>query len=349
MLVSESKSPLFNHSLVYRPFKYEWAEELRKEHEKVHWVAEEVELSDDIADWRLNSSIDEKTFIKTNLTIFTTGDVAVASNYVDMFLPVFKNNEIRNGLLSIAAREAIHQEAYAMVNNSFGLSDSLFGKFQEYEEMRDRVDLMVTRYDMTTVEGVALSLGHTVFNEGVNLFAAFINLLNLNRFDIPGHNGKRGRYKGFAKINKWSLRDESIHVDFGAKLHRQVVSEHRFILNDGFKKKIYDIARASVAAEDKYLDLAFENFNLPTITKEGVKKYIRFMADRRLIQLGYKGIFGVKVNPEPWVDEILGGASGKKIGNFFEVRIDDYSAAGATVGEVSWVDIINLTNQFKKG
>lgn len=342
MLVKDSKSALFHHSLVYRPFKYEWAEALRKEHEDIHWVPAEVEMSDDVADWRLSSHADEKKFIKTNLMIFTTGDVAVAANYVDMFLPIFKNNEIRNMLLSIAAREAIHQEAYAMVNDSFGLPDSLFSKFQEYTEMRDRVDLMMTRYDIETVEGVALSLAHTVFNEGVALFGAFINLLNLNRSDIDGYKGKRGRYKGFAKINKWSLRDESLHVDFGAKLHKQVVKEHKSILNDGFKKQIYDIARAAVEAEDRYLDLAFENFNLPTITKEGVKQYIRFMADRRLIQLGYKPIFKVKENPEPWIDEVLGGAGGKKIANFFETRVDDYQVSGATVGGLEWNKVMKF-------
>lgn len=340
MLVKDSKSPLFNHSLIYRPFHYDIAEKLRKDHEEIHWVPEEAEISDDLADWRLNSSDDEKQFIKTNLTMFTTGDVAVASNYVDMFLPVFKNNEVRNMLLSIASREAIHQEAYALVNDTFGLPDSLFGKFQEYTEMRDRVDLMTTRYDIESVEGVALSLAHTVFNEGVALFGAFINLLHFNRFDVEGHQGKKGRYKGFAKINKWSLRDESLHVEFAAWLHKQVVKEHISILNDGFKKQVYDMARAFVEAEDKYLDLAFENFNLPTASKEGHKKYIRFMADRRLIQIGYKPIFGVKKNPEPWIDEILGGAGGKKMGNFFETRIDDYSASGATTGEVDWGKIL---------
>jgi ribonucleoside-diphosphate reductase beta chain len=336
MLIKDSKSPLFTHSLVYRPFRYEFAETLRKQHEQVHWVPEEAEISDDIADWRLNSSADERANIKANLTLFTTGDVAVASNYVDMFLPVFKNNEIRNALLSIAAREAIHQEAYALVNDTFGLPDSLFSKFKEYSEMRDRVDLMCTRYDIETVEGVALALAHTVFNEGVALFGAFVNLLNYNRFDVPGYQGKKGRFKGFAKINKWSLREESLHVEFGAGLHKQVVNEHISILNDGFKKQVYDIARAAVAAEDKYIDLAFSNFQLYTITKEEVKQYIRFMADRRLIQLGYKPIFGVKDNPCPWIDEILGGSGGKKMGNFFEVRIDDYSAAGALTGELDW-------------
>lgn len=342
MLIKDSNSPLFQHSMVYRPFKYQFLEDLRVQHEKVHWVPDEVELSDDKADWAMNLSEDEKKFVKANLTMFTTGDVAVASNYVDNFIPVFKNNEARNWLLSVAAREGIHQEAYALANDTFGFSESLFGAFRDFKEMRDRIDLMTTKYDDGTVEGLALGLAHTTFNEGVALFGAFVSLLHFQRMDIEGFNGKKGRLKGFGKINAWSLRDESMHVDGATFLFKQVIREHLSIFNDEFKKKVYDLARKFVEAEDLYLDLAFAQFNLPTINKEDVKNYVRMMTDRRLVQLGFKAIFNAKENCSVWLDPILAGAGGKKLTNFFEARVDAYQNAGAMVGEVDWDKVFVL-------
>lgn len=340
MLITESESPLFQKSLVYKPFSYQVFYDLMKAHEKVHWITDEAELGDDVTDWRLNSSDEERSFIKTILTIFTTGDVAVAQNYKEIFIPAFQNNEVSNWLTSVAARETIHQDAYAMANETFGLPDSLFAEFTKYKEMRDRIDLMTTQYNPQEVEGQALALAHTTFNEGVGLFGAFVNLLHLHRFDIPGHNGHRGRYKGLTKVNKWSLRDESLHVDGSSALYKQVMREHRHLMNDGHKKQVYDIARKVVGAEDAFLDLAFQNYNLPTITKDEVKAYIRKMTNRRLVQLGFKEIYQVSGDPCSFVDEILNGSSGKRQGNFFETRVDQYQASGALVGKVDWKEAV---------
>ncbi len=340
MLIKDSESKLFQRSLVYKPFHYPVFDTMTQEHEKIHWITEEVEMSDDQADWRLNSSKDEKGFITTFLQIFTTGDVGVAQNYKDLFIPVFKNNEANNWFTSVANRETEHQRAYAMANETFGLPESTFGDFDKYSEMRNRIELMTTHFDNTTIEGLSLNLVHTAFNEGIGLMGAFASLLSLNRSDVAAFNGMKGRYKGFSKINKWSLREESMHVDGAIYAHKQVLIEHRHVLNDALKKQVYDLARKFVETEDIYLDLAFAQYNLSTITKEEIKLYIRYLMDRRLLQLGYKAIFGVKKNPCEWVDALLRGAGGKKMANFFETRVDDYQAAGAIVGDYDHVKMI---------
>jgi ribonucleoside-diphosphate reductase beta chain len=66
---------------------------------------------------------------------------------------------------------------------------------------------------------------------------------------------------------------------------------------------------------------------------DDVKKYIRYIADRRLISLGMKGIFKVKRNPLPWVEEMI---NAPVHGNFFENSVTDY-AKGALKG--SWEEI----------
>ena len=82
-------------------------------------------------------------------------------------------------------------------------------------------------------------------------------------------------------------------------------------------------------------DMIGENYGFVyciTNTTTG-KKYIRYIADRRLIGLGMKGIFKVKRNPLPWVEEMINAPTHT---NFFENRATDY-AKGATQGD--WGDV----------
>jgi ribonucleoside-diphosphate reductase beta chain len=60
------------------------------------------------------------------------------------------------------------------------------------------------------------------------------------------------------------------------------------------------------------------------LTAQEVKQYIRYIADRRLIQLGLSGIYHVSKNPLPWLDEMLNAVEHT---NFFENRATEYSKA----------------------
>jgi ribonucleoside-diphosphate reductase beta chain len=117
------------------------------------------------------------------------------------------------------------------------------------------------------------------------------------------------------------------------KLFRTYIEENREIWNDNLKGQIYTIATKMVDLEDKFIDLAFNMGEMENLTSEDVKKYIRYIADRRLISLGLKGIFKVKKNPLPWVEEIINAPTHT---NFFESRATDY-AKGSLSGD--WSEI----------
>ena len=111
------------------------------------------------------------------------------------------------------------------------------------------------------------------------------------------------------------------------------INENPEIWNDELKSSIYTIAEKMVELEDKFIDLAFGVTETEDLTREEVKKYIRYIADRRLIGLGMKGIFKVKRNPLPWVEEMINAPTHT---NFFENRATDY-AKGAQQGD--WGDV----------
>jgi ribonucleoside-diphosphate reductase beta chain len=139
--------------------------------------------------------------------------------------------------------------------------------------------------------------------------------------------------KGMGQIVTWSIVDETMHTESMIKLFRQYIEENKEIWNDDLKGQLYTIAGKMVELEDKFIDLAFDMGEMSKLTKEDVKQYIRYIADRRLISLGLKGIFKVKKNPLPWVEEMV---NSPVHGNFFENRVTDY-AKGALSG--NWDDV----------
>jgi len=317
-IVKNSSGGLIRFSETYKPFYYPWAVEITTRHEKAHWIEDEIDLSEDVTDWQRNKITKvEKEYITNILRLFTQSDVAVGQSYYDVFIPKFKNNEIRNMLGSFAAREGIHQRAYALLNETLGLPDSEYHAFLEYKEMTDKVDFMMAS-DSNTLTGTGLALAKMVFNEGVSLFASFVMLLNFQRF---------GKMKGMGKVVEWSIRDESMHVEGNARLFKAFCNEHSRIVDDEFKSEIYKMAKQSVKLEDKFIDLAYAVGDIEGLPTEDVKQYIRYITDRRLLQLGLKPNFKVKDNPLPWLEWVLNGADHT---NFFENRVTEYEVAGLT-------------------
>jgi ribonucleoside-diphosphate reductase beta chain len=225
-------------------------------------------------------------------------------------------------LTSFANREFVHQRAYALLNDTLGLPEEEFSAFTEIEEMQNKLDFMAD-IDVHTTAGLAQAIARSVLNEGMSLFSAFAMLLNYQRF---------GKMKGMCEIVEWSVRDESMHCEGMTKLFREYCDEHPKIVTDQFKQSIYQMFRDAVDIEDKVIDLAFGLGTVEGLTKEEVKTYIRYIADRRLIQLGLKGNWDQRDNPLPWLEWVIAGDSFK---NFFEGVVTDYNAAGMT-GEWGW-------------
>ena len=126
-------------------------------------------------------------------------------------------------------------------------------------------------------------------------------------------------------IVEWSVRDETVHVEYMSRLFRTFCDEHPRVVNNDFKKSIYEMYKTAVDLEDNFIDLAYSLGPTEGLSAVDMKQYIRYIADRRLLQLGLKPNYGVKENPIPWLDWVLNGDT---MSNFFEKKITDYSASG---------------------
>lgn len=308
----------------FKPFNYPWAYEAWLKHEQSHWLHTEVPMLEDVKDWKNKLTKEEKQFLAHIFRFFTQGDVDVAGGYVKNYLPYFPQPEVRMMLAGFAAREALHVAAYSHLIETLGMPESTYNEFLEYEAMREKHDyfLSIAGQDSQTIAQQIAAF--SAFTEGMQLFSSFIMLLN-----FPRH----GKMRGMGQIVTWSIVDETMHAESMIKLFRTFVEENRDIWTDELKSQIYSIAERMVELEERFIDLAFDMGHMENLTSADVKHYIKYIADRRLISLGLKGIFKVKKNPLPWVEEMINAPTHT---NFFENRATDY-AKGALTG--SWEDV----------
>ena len=317
---------LMTERAYFKPFNYPWAYDAWLKHEQSHWLHTEVPMLEDVNDWKKRLTDSEKHFLTNIFRFFTQGDIDVAGGYVKNYLPYFPQPEVRMMLAGFAAREALHVAAYSHLIETLGMPESTYQEFLEYDSMRAKHDYFTDLSNANgTPESVATNIAaFSAFTEGMQLFSSFIMLLN-----FPRH----GKMKGMGQIVTWSIVDETQHAESMIKLFRAYVEENRELWNDDLKSQIYTIAERMVELEDKFIELSFSMGGMEDLTEEDVKKYIRYICDRRLISLGLKGIFKVKKNPLPWVEEMINAPTHT---NFFENRATDY-AKGALSGK--WDDV----------
>ena len=314
----------------YKPFDHPWMFDYYVQQNQMHWFPEDVPLHNDVQDWQ-NLNADEKNLLTQIFRLFTQSDVDVSTGYVDRYMRIFKKPEARMMMGAFNNMESIHQHAYSLLLDTVGMPEVEYKAFSEYEAMADKHEYIKNiRVSAKDKDSVAKALAvYSAFTEGLQLFSSFIILLNFPRF---------GKMKGMGQIITYSIRDESLHVEAMTQLFREYIQENIEIWTDDFKKEIYKACRSMVDLEDRFLNLVFEMGDIEGLTKKEMQSYIRYIADRRLLQLGLKPNYGVKENPLTWLDDVLG----VEHQNFFEGRATSYMKAGlrGSVEAVNFVEIV---------
>lgn len=302
--------------------RYQKLGEIYAKHERAHWYPEEADMSVDVVQWKDGTISDgDKAYIKMILRGFTQADTNVCAGYVERLLPVFKNADARIMLLSFACRETTHMLAYKRLNDTLGYdSEEFMSEFLQYQEMKDKHDFMLEQVDLRSNKGKAEYLGKQILMEGVDLFAQFAQLLNYSRLN---------KLPGMVSINQWSIIEESMHVEGLSEILRIFIEENPSVVNEEFKRTMYEYARRVVQLQDDFIDLCYSVHTPDLLDKGDLKSYIRLVCDYRMQQMGFKPQFDVTVNPLPWIEDITGDGI---FGNFFETTITAYSK-GSLSGE----------------
>ncbi len=315
-------------------FKYPWAIEYFEAHDAMVWHKSEYSLSQDVQDYAM-ASAEEKAFIISIMRLFVQNDVQAGVGY-DTLLRIIKPTEVRLMLGSFNAREGTHVFNYANFTDTIGLPSSVYTEFLDIPVMSSKTEYLdkakVRKYEDYKAVGMTDAQVDKEFRravarmiavyagglEGISLMAQFAMLL---QFQF------KGKYPGLCTIVEWSVRDEAMHLKGNAHLFRTYIEENSDIWDDGLKFDIYEAIRETVAYEQALIDY----LNPPHMTNESLKRYVEYMADNALSELGMKKNWHTTVNPLPYMDDVVGTV----LTDFFSGAVTEYTKSV----EGNWKDI----------
>lgn len=140
--------------------------------------------------------------------------------------------------------------------------------------------------------------------------------------------GRRNKTTGTAEQFQYILRDESMHLNFGIDLINQIKHENPHLWTPEFQATARRLILESMALEVEYAWNTLPRGVL-SLNAAMIEEYLRFIANRRLAQIGLSEAFPGAENPLPWMSELV---DLKKEKNFFETRVMEYRTGRA----LSW-------------
>lgn len=315
-------------------FRYPEFWEFYKQHDRMHWTADEINLGQDIQDFA-KASLEEREFITNVMRLFTQNEVIVGTGYATM-LRIYKPMEVQAMLSNFMAREYTHIENYSLFTETIGLPNSVYSEFLNIPAMSLKTEYLdkakVRKYEDYKSMGLSNMELDKVFRadvlkmvatygggaENISLMAQFAALL---KFQFEG------KYPGLCTIVEYSIKEETIHGIGNSALFRKTVEENPDIWNDELKFEVYEAIRETVAYEHTLIDF----LNAPHMSNSDLKRYVEYRADEALSMLGMKKNYGTTVNPLPFMDDVVG----VQLTDFFANSVTEYSKSV----EGSWGNI----------
>ncbi|CAE6909635.1 MULTISPECIES: ribonucleotide-diphosphate reductase subunit beta [Pseudomonas] len=316
------------------PFKYDWAWQKYLDGCANHWMPQEVNMNADIALWKSTDGLtdDERRIVMRNLGFFSTADSLVANNLVLAVYRLITNPECRQYILRQAFEEAIHTHAYQYCIESLAMDEGeIFNMYHEIPSVAKKASwgLKYTRsisdptFDTGTVETDKELLRNLVAYycvlEGIFFYCGFTQILSM---------GRRNKMTGVAEQFQYILRDESMHLNFGIDVINQIKIENPHLWDAQMKEEA-----TQMILQGTQLEIEYARDTMPRgvlgMNAAMMEDYLKFIANRRLTQIGLKEEYPGTTNPFPWMSEIM---DLKKEKNFFETRVIEYQTGGA----LSW-------------
>ncbi|XP_077367177.1 ribonucleoside-diphosphate reductase subunit M2-like [Festucalex cinctus] len=309
--VGEEAEPLLKDNprrFVIFPIQYHDIWRMYKKAEASFWTAEEVDLSKDTQHWDLLKE-DEKFFISHVLAFFAASDGIVNENLVERFTQEVQVTEARCFYGFQIAMENIHSEMYSL------LIDTYIKDPKEREYLFNAIETMPCVKKKADWALDWIGKKNATYGERVVAFAAVEGIFFSGSFAAIFWLKKRGLMPGLTFSNELISRDEGLHCDFACLMFKHLV-------NKPSGDTVASVIRNAVEIEQEFLTQALP-VKLIGMNCELMKRYIEFVADRLMMELGFDKLYCAE-NPFDFMENI--SLEGKT--NFFEKRVGEYQRMG---------------------
>ena len=285
------------------------------------WVPSEVNLKDDIDEWKYKLSDDEKKFLTYTLAFFAQADGIVLKNLNINFTFDINLKECQMFYGIQQGIEAIHWEMYSLLIDALIENNDekklAFNAIENYPCIKEKAEWM-NKYMDNNIPFLKRLVAFAC-TEGIFFSSAFASIFYFK---------KQGKLPGLCISNEFIARDEGLHRDFGCELFKLLRTEEDFKEKYGdtiTNEEINEIIKESVDIEKNFIENSL-NVNLIGINKEKMKKHVEFMADHLLLNLNMKKIYKTE-EPFEWMNLM----NLKNKTNFFEKVVTDYKKINTNI------------------
>jgi ribonucleoside-diphosphate reductase beta chain len=279
-----------------------------KKCEASFWTAEEIDLSEDLNDWKEKLTDDERYFIKHILAFFAASDGIVNENLAENFVNEVQYSEAKFFYGFQIMMENIHSETYSLLIDTYVKDpkekDNLFNAIETFPAIKKKADWALKWIDSDSFAERLIAFAAV---EGIFFSGAFCSIFWLK---------KRGLMPGLSFSNELISRDEGVHCDFAVHLH------NNHLVNQVPKKRIREILVDALNIEREFITESLPA-SLIGMNSKLMVQYLEFVTDRLLVELNCEKEYNV-TNPFDFMDMI--SLQGKT--NFFEKRVSEYQKAG---------------------
>jgi ribonucleoside-diphosphate reductase subunit M2 len=296
-----------DNRFVMFPIKYDDIWQMYKKQIDCFWRAEEIDLTKDLTNWE-SLNTDERYFISMILAFFAASDGIVLENLASRFMSDVQVSEARAFYGFQIAMESIHSEVYSLLIETY-IKDKeekhkLFNAIENFPCIKKKSD-WAQKWIHDNRSSFATRMVAFACVEGIFFSGSFCSIYWLK---------KRGLMPGLTFSNELISRDEALHCEFAVLLYNKLVKKLD-------KSRIYEIIKEAVEIEIEFICDALP-CKLIGMNSDLMTQYIKFVADRLVVQLGYKKIYDV-ANPFSFMELI--SLEGKT--NFFERKVGEYALA----------------------
>lgn len=311
------------------PLKYQWAYDLYRTMKNNHWEPEDIPMQRDCEQWRSNEITDiERWIIKIGIGYFSAAEGIVGDNIIHVVRECVTAPELKLVLGRHAHEENVHADSLAYMLSSLGLNPhECEAMFDDIETIRKKNEFVIRTskalrrdLDLTQTENKQL-LAKNIFvfgqcMEGTQFYGLFGMILSLYR---------QNKFAGIGQMFRYTLRDESNHIELLRNLLMDLVEENRDVWTPEFRQELTDLMVEAVNMEKEFIRDCLP-VNAVGLSADDFMDYIDYIADRRLEGVGLPPLNPGIRNPFPWLAELM---DIEKEQNFFEGRVTEYQKTGA--------------------
>jgi len=296
--------------------KYQWAYNLWEMMLNNTWFPKEVDMTRDVNDYK-NLTDAEKTAYDKALSQLIFMDSLQTNNLIDNVNPYVTSPEINLVLVRQSFEEALHSQSYAVMVDSISTnSEEIYDLWRRDMMLKHKNDAIAAVYqeladNPTDTNFVKACFANQIL-EGIYFYSGFTYIYTLAR---------AGKMLGSAQMIRFIQRDEVTHLVLFQNLINTLRKERPDLFTEELKADVYDMFRKAVELESgwgKYITQG----QILGLTDAIVEQYIQYLADDRLVSVGFEKIYNV-VNPIKWVDDFAKFNDQKT--NFFEGNVVNYS------------------------